>query len=129
LFAGGFRGALQSRIYLQEFEQSLAEAETIEECWRALRGSCRDTNFSYVGLRIGTRYFEDKLQPAVSTASRTQVLLSHSDSATFDHDPNVPGPAMLIAPFVERLQAKLKLCETQPVAEESASATSAGSPI
>jgi UDP-GlcNAc:undecaprenyl-phosphate/decaprenyl-phosphate GlcNAc-1-phosphate transferase len=45
LFAGGFRRTLRTGICLQEYEETLAAAKTIEECWLALRSTCRETSF------------------------------------------------------------------------------------
>jgi hypothetical protein len=108
LFDGGFRRVLRGNIYLKEYEQSLAAAMTLEECWLALRNTCREADFSYVALRVDGKFFEDALNgPRQNPAAYLQIALSSSDSATFSHDPTSPELAMLIAPFFEGLRAKL----------------------
>lgn len=107
LFEGGFRLTLRTSIYLQEYEESLATAKTVEECWLALRDTCREANFSYISMRVNGRCFEDELQPSFPSSSRLSVVLSRSDQATFGHDPRAVSQAMLIAPLAERLREKL----------------------
>jgi UDP-GlcNAc:undecaprenyl-phosphate GlcNAc-1-phosphate transferase len=107
LFAGGFRRTLRSSIHLHEYEESLAAARTVEECWEALKNTCREANFSYVSMSVSGSHFEDELQPACTASRRLHITLSRSDEAAFGHDPNLAAPAMLIAPLAERLQEKL----------------------
>jgi UDP-GlcNAc:undecaprenyl-phosphate GlcNAc-1-phosphate transferase len=114
LFAGGLRRALRNNIYLHEYEASLAAAKSVEECWQALRQTCRETNFSYVSMHANGRYFEDELRPSSATSRRLQVTLARSGDATFGHDPTMPIQAMLIAPLAERLQEKLTLFGMAP---------------
>jgi hypothetical protein len=114
LFAGEFGRVLQTRIHLREYEESLAAAETVDQCWLALRNTCRETNFSYVSLRVDGRYFEDELHATSLPARRLRIALSKFDGATFGHHPDSQGPAMLIAPLAERLQEKLSSFDPAP---------------
>jgi UDP-GlcNAc:undecaprenyl-phosphate GlcNAc-1-phosphate transferase len=107
IFAGGLRRTLGTSIYLQDYIDSLAAAETVEECWLALRSTCREAKFSYVSLRVDGQQFEDEMLPAVLGVRRLHVSLSKRDEVAFGHDPDLPIPAMLIAPLAERLQEKL----------------------
>jgi hypothetical protein len=107
LFAGEFRRTLRTMIDLQEYEESLAQAGTIEQCWQALSNTCRETNFTEVSLRVDGKHFGVEFQPGSTTARRLHIAFSRSDGATFGHEASVPGPAMLIAPLAERLQEKL----------------------
>ena len=114
LFAGGFRGTLRSNIHLLEYEESLAAAKTVEDCWTVLKETCREASFNYVAIRVNGRLFEDELQPSVVAARRLHILLSRSDEAIFGHDPNMAAQAMLIAPLAERLQDKLSRFQAAP---------------
>ena len=107
LFAGGFRLTLRASIYLHEYEEALARAKTVEDCWLALKNTCREANFSYISMRVNGQCFEDQLQPAFVGVRRLSIALSRSDEATFGHDACAAAPAMLIAPLAERLQEKL----------------------
>lgn len=107
LFSGGLRRTLRTDVHLHDYEESLATAATVEDCWQVLNKICREANFTYVSLRVDDRYFEDDLQPAFSAASHLRISLSGWDEATFGHDPHLLTQAMLIAPLAERLQEKL----------------------
>jgi UDP-GlcNAc:undecaprenyl-phosphate GlcNAc-1-phosphate transferase len=122
LFAGGFRGTLRSNIHLLEYEESLAAAETVEQCWAVLRETCRDASFNYVSMRVNGRFFEDILLPPVVAARRLHVTLPRSDEATFGYDSRLAAQAMLIAPLAERLQDKLSRFQAAPVAQTSRAA-------
>jgi UDP-GlcNAc:undecaprenyl-phosphate GlcNAc-1-phosphate transferase len=121
LFRGELGRMLRTNIQLQEYEESLASAKTIEECWLALRNTCTEADFNYVSLEVGGKSFEDTLLPNAVPGNRLQIALSQLDRAAFGHDPRLKGPALLIAPLAERLQEKvnrLKLTPTWFVAQE-----------
>lgn len=122
LFAGGFRRALRVKICLQEYEDSLALAASVEQCWAALRDACRDAEFSSVQLRVHGRLFTDERPVrAPHPVRHLQMWLSASDSVTFGLDTQLSGIAMLVAPFVELLDARLKvLAELLPKPVEAA---------
>ncbi|HLX43926.1 MAG TPA: MraY family glycosyltransferase [Bryobacteraceae bacterium] len=109
VFAGQFRTALRTQIHLKEYEECLAAATNVEECWVALRDTCRQAEFSYVALRVGGDWFEERLpqhEPR-EASSRLQVPLLPSGSITFGRDPKKSELGMLIGPFAGALQAKL----------------------
>ena len=106
LFAGEFRRTLRTSIHLYEYEQSLAAATTLEDCWQVLKHTCREANFSHVSMRIEGRYFTDDLQPDAK-AARLHLNLDGSNEVTFGHNPALATQAMLIAPLAESLQRKL----------------------
>jgi hypothetical protein len=107
IFAGEFRRSLRTRICLQEYEESLTAAESVEDCWLALRHACQESNFDYVAMQVGGQNFEDQLKPSASPSGRLHIVMSPSEGAVFGHDVNAPGTAMLIAPLAERLREKL----------------------
>lgn len=107
LFGGEFRSALRTKIYLKEYQDCMMGANTIDECWEALRTACRQAKFSYIGLRLGGQSFVDELNPCGELTRRLHIPLSPTDSVTFGGDSSNPELMMLIGPFVEALQAKL----------------------
>jgi len=119
LFAGGFRGTLRSNIHLLEYEQSMAAAKTIADCWAVLKNTCQEANFQYVGLRINGELAEHEAQPAATHFRRLRVLLFRSDEVIFGHDPSLVAQAMLIAPLAERLQDKLAWLQAAQVRLET----------
>ena len=125
LFAGEFRRALRMKISLQEYDDLLAKADNLDECWIALRDACREAEFRSVSLRIAGRVFLDEHQIRTPQPSRIlQMWLSASDSVTFGMDPRRLWLAMLVAPFVERLEAKLAtIAPEQPVQARAAAAS------
>lgn len=114
LFRGDLGRMLRTNIHLQEYEESLASANTIEDCWLALRNTCSEADFNYVSLVVDGRSFEDKLLPSTVPCSRIRIALSQLDRATFGHDPQLQGPALLIAPLAERLQEKVNGLKMAP---------------
>jgi UDP-GlcNAc:undecaprenyl-phosphate GlcNAc-1-phosphate transferase len=108
LFAGELRRALRGRIHLHEYEESLAAADNIDQCWVALRNACREANLSYVSLRIDGRPFEERLQAASTSDARVSFSLLSSGSATFGYDPTLPGSVAIVVSLAERLQKKLR---------------------
>ena len=106
LFSGQFQRALRANISVRDYNDLLAKAETIDECWLVLRDACREAEFHTVSLRIGPRVYTygtcDRQQSRV-----VQMWLSASDYVTFGIDPGRTWLTMLVAPFVERLHAKL----------------------
>jgi UDP-GlcNAc:undecaprenyl-phosphate/decaprenyl-phosphate GlcNAc-1-phosphate transferase len=108
LFAGEFRRALRGRIHLHEYEESLAAADTIDQCWAALRHACREANLSYVSLTIDGRLLEDGLRAASSPDGRVSFALWGSNAATFGYDPSSSGSLAVVVTLAERLQKKLK---------------------
>jgi UDP-GlcNAc:undecaprenyl-phosphate GlcNAc-1-phosphate transferase len=119
LFAGGFRSTLRSNIYLHEYAGSLANANTIEECWQVLENTCREANFTYISLRVADWVFEENLQPGAERARRLQITLSQSAEFTCGYDSSVATHAMLIAPLAERLQEKLRILDMAPMRHDS----------
>jgi UDP-GlcNAc:undecaprenyl-phosphate/decaprenyl-phosphate GlcNAc-1-phosphate transferase len=103
-----FRRALCNRIHLHEYEESLAAADTLDQCWTALRKACREADLSYVSLRIDAKLFEENLQATSGHDGRLSFSLSRSDAATFGYDPSSPVPVATVVYLAERLQKKLR---------------------
>ena len=70
-----FRRILRDEIYLQNLKQSLSDAETLDECWGAIRQALRDLEFSSVQMTVEGRSFTDFLD-ARSGKAPWQLTLS-----------------------------------------------------
>lgn len=126
LFAGEFRRALRHNILLHEYEDQLSKAKSLDQCWVVLRDACRDAEFTSVSLRIGGRVFTDEHHGLLSQPSRSlQMWLSSSDSVTFGMNPRRSSLAMLVAPFVEALEARLRIIAPAPPIPEPVQARGA----
>jgi UDP-GlcNAc:undecaprenyl-phosphate GlcNAc-1-phosphate transferase len=62
LFTGEFRVTLQTNFQLHEFEQFLATAQTIEQCWLVLKETCAQARFSYISLWVNGLYFDSAVR-------------------------------------------------------------------
>jgi hypothetical protein len=112
-FAGDFRRLLRLKICLKEYQQSLAFSNDVEGYWLALRQACREAEFTYVAMSVNNQFFEDEVKrPSVPpTLWSLQAPLGGSDFVIFKHDPRLTEVAILIAPMVEGLRAKLGVPE------------------
>lgn len=125
LFAGEFRHALRVKISLHEFEDHLAKAQTLDQCWAVLRDTCRDAEFQSVCLRFAGEVLSDEHHTRAPQPTRIlQMWLSPSDSVTFGMDSRRSWLAMLVAPIVERLEAKLTALRPEERVQARAAAAS-----
>ena len=58
LRSGGILHLVQHEIYLQGLRELLAEARTPRECWRVIRSTCQDLQFSTLELTLEDQSFE-----------------------------------------------------------------------
>ena len=62
LFGGQLQNMLNTQISLKNLERAISQAETMEECWSAVRDSCRQFGFDRVELYLaGHKYGQEKL--------------------------------------------------------------------
>ena len=62
---GAFRRLLNSHISLENLEERLTAASTLEDCWKVLRQGCRECGFSQIEAQIAGRKFREcaEIQP------------------------------------------------------------------
>jgi UDP-GlcNAc:undecaprenyl-phosphate GlcNAc-1-phosphate transferase len=115
-FAGGLLIALRARVLLRTFAKSLARTRKTEECWMALRDSCRQAEFDFISMQIGEEYFEEALKSAFSAPGVSVALPLSADAArensplmtvTFGHAPSGTAQAMLVDALSEQLRDRL----------------------
>jgi UDP-GlcNAc:undecaprenyl-phosphate GlcNAc-1-phosphate transferase len=107
LFAGEFWRSLRQQLYIKELSDWLASANSVEECWLALRNTCQQADFTFVELRVADEWFAEELRsPAYGGESRFEIPLSSSASVVFGGDAVNLQSGMLIGPCVEALRSK-----------------------
>ena len=108
LLAGDLGRALRTRIFIREYENSLAISTNASDCWKALMVTCKQTHFCYVGLKVGDREFEEEFDCSES-ASELRVDLAPWGTVVFGFDASARDNTAIIAPLVHRLQDRLNL--------------------
>jgi UDP-GlcNAc:undecaprenyl-phosphate GlcNAc-1-phosphate transferase len=108
LMRGEFRRILQAKIRLEVFEDLIVHKQNIEECWPALRDTCRELGFSHVSLYIDGREFKDTFaEPNGPEDWNIRIALSAENSIIVRHPLNSPLQAMIVVPFMETMHQHL----------------------
>jgi UDP-GlcNAc:undecaprenyl-phosphate GlcNAc-1-phosphate transferase len=115
LLAGAFRRGLRTQVCLREYDSALTAANTIEQCWNALKGTCCALQFSYVSLRVGALQFEETFSSPDSEAGRLKVDLTDGSAASFGYETSVSDSAAVILPMAHRLRERLRTLEFHSV--------------
>ena len=106
---GEFRRLVSAQIGLRGFEQSLLAARTAEECWEAIRTAARDFGFSWVEVNLAGYTFEEEFSPASPADTwDLRLVVSNSEYVHLRRDFRSSTQPMLLAPFVELLQTRLR---------------------
>ena len=94
-----FRGVLDAQLQLRSLEDSLQSAETIEDCWMALRGASRDLGFDHLSARLDHTVQEESFSgPGGLTHAWTlHVPLSDTEFVQFARDFDHPLSPMVVA--------------------------------
>ncbi len=77
LFKGTFRQIIDVQFRLQQFEQTLVESRSLEQCWQGIQSGYSDFGFSGVRLYAQGRIFEHAPQ---QTAEHCQIRIPLPDS-------------------------------------------------
>jgi len=118
LLRGELLGILRMRICLNEYQESLAAARNLEECWEAVSTVCVAAGFRNVAFEMEGKRFELPGAPgSAEYVSRMVIPVLGEGQITFVQYERSSAPAMWIAPIVEPLAEKLS---SQKRAEKSA---------
>ena len=112
---------LRMRICLNEYQESLDAAGSLEECWDAVSAVCREAGFRHVTLEVADRRFE--LSPVAEFAPSCPVPivipLGSRGQVTFVRNAQSYALAMWAVPIVESFVEKWgKLGRTESPAPE-----------
>ena len=106
LFDGTFRQVIDVRFRLQQFEQSLAGAHTLNECWERIQTGCREFGFTGVRLSLQGEVFETAVNPAAVPSGQFQIRIPLPDSQYVNlyRDAQSDAEATALAGFAGVLQ-------------------------
>jgi UDP-GlcNAc:undecaprenyl-phosphate/decaprenyl-phosphate GlcNAc-1-phosphate transferase len=76
-FKGTFRQIIDVQFRLEQFERSMAEANSLEHCWRGIQKGSKDFGFSGVRMHAHGRIFE---QTPENAADHCQIRIPLRDS-------------------------------------------------
>lgn len=108
LFTGECFRMLHLRICLREYEDNLANARNLNECWGAVSEACIAAGFRYVALDFDGELFELGDDDMPREPSRRMIIpVSDGGQILFVQYSRVSTSAMWIAPIVEALEEKL----------------------
>jgi UDP-GlcNAc:undecaprenyl-phosphate GlcNAc-1-phosphate transferase len=102
-------GAVKEEVYLQQFEASVAEMNTLQDCWDLVRIVSRDMNFATVDLQLDGNTFSEvfSLQDAGDQAWSIALPIGNDGSLTVTGSTTNQPPAFMMRALVS-LQQLLK---------------------
>jgi UDP-GlcNAc:undecaprenyl-phosphate GlcNAc-1-phosphate transferase len=107
--ADEFRSILNAKIRLRVFEESMARASNLDECWRAVRDASRDFGFTSVSAHLQDKdYSEEFSPPEQSDGWRLKTTLDSGDFVDVRHSLDATIQAMIVVPFLEIVQQQLE---------------------
>jgi UDP-GlcNAc:undecaprenyl-phosphate GlcNAc-1-phosphate transferase len=101
------RSMLQSDYSLQTYEESLAAANNVDECWRTIRQIAREFRFTCVELKIGDHSYEEKLDSSVNGQWMLHIPVSESDYVLFKYQFEASPSVLAIGPLANLLRRSL----------------------
>jgi UDP-GlcNAc:undecaprenyl-phosphate GlcNAc-1-phosphate transferase len=109
LFQGVFGDLVDAHVTLRSLEEELRKADTAEECWEAVRRSCREFGFSDAALRLGGRTFEAHFPRTIGAECWSlRVPLSGSDHLALARPFQTEAMPGIVDPFVELVRSVLR---------------------
>jgi UDP-GlcNAc:undecaprenyl-phosphate GlcNAc-1-phosphate transferase len=100
-----FRPMLQAQLRINALEDTLAGAETVDDCWVALRHTSQELGFSHLVMRLDHTFYEERLGGEPTWTIR--VPLSKTEFINIGHDPLDTVPPGIVGPLAEMLRRAL----------------------
>jgi UDP-GlcNAc:undecaprenyl-phosphate GlcNAc-1-phosphate transferase len=114
-----FRRILESEISVVSFQERIAAATTLDECWEHIVRAAEEFGFAQVRLSIGTHSYEETLRPINPVACwNFQIPLSETDYIEFKRPVRAEFHPWAAVPFFElarnSLRPSLARFQTEP---------------
>ncbi len=119
---GVFRRMIQANLVLREFEQSLGQAATDQDCWAAVRDASRELGFARVELELDRTRWTEQLNGQSQDGWQVRIPLGALGCASLIGSIGASGHPMTLGPFLELLQRRL-LGRLEELARQAASAS------
>jgi len=103
------RSMVKSHFSLCDYEKSLRSADSVEECWRAIRTARREFGFSHVALRLDGRNFEEQLNTTANERWTLYVPVSESEYVRLTCQFELSTVPVIVAPLVDLLHRVLSV--------------------
>jgi UDP-GlcNAc:undecaprenyl-phosphate GlcNAc-1-phosphate transferase len=108
LRTGEFQRSVNARLNLSSFEQAIADAATIGDCWEIILGVRETFGFAAIRMHAGGRLYEVWPPEAASPRYWTMhIPLSDRDYIELAREFGHPTLPMVVVPFIDLLSAAL----------------------
>ncbi|HEV3332037.1 MAG TPA: MraY family glycosyltransferase [Bryobacteraceae bacterium] len=129
LFKGSFRQTIDVQFRLQQFERSIAEARTLDQCWQGIQTGYSDFGFSGVRMQAQGRIFEQTPDDAADHC-QIRIPLRESQYVNLYRSFQTDVDPTALAGFARILQTvmttNLERFDTQIVTQMEAETTTMG---
>jgi UDP-GlcNAc:undecaprenyl-phosphate GlcNAc-1-phosphate transferase len=105
-----FQGMLQAQMRLDVLEDSLAGAQTVDECWTAVRQASREFGFTHLAMRLDHTFYEERFgeEKAQLQTWTVRVPLSGTEFINIGHSFQDSLPSPVIGPFADALRRAIE---------------------
>ena len=109
MFLGGkFRQIIDDETRMADFESSLSQAASIEECWTQIRTGGQSFGFHQVRLNMGGHLFEQACSGPAKPRWQLRISLANSQYVNFYRDFDSSRNQLVLSAFVEAVQRGLE---------------------
>ena len=104
-----FRRILESEMTVVSFQERIAAASTLDECWEAIVRAAEEFGFAQVRLSIGPHFYEETLRPINPVACwNFQIPLSETDYIEFKRPVRAEFHPSAAVPFFDLARNSLR---------------------
>jgi UDP-GlcNAc:undecaprenyl-phosphate GlcNAc-1-phosphate transferase len=105
-----FSPVIAAQVRLLALEKSLAEANTADDCWLAVRAASKDLGFSQLCMRLDGTFYQERLSATSprEPAWTTRVPLSATEFVNVSHEFCDAKAPVMMAPFAAVLHRALE---------------------
>jgi hypothetical protein len=104
-----FREMLQAQMNLHVLEDSLAGAQTVDQCWTAVRQASREFGFTHLVMRLDHTFYEERFgDDALQQTWTVRVPLSNTEFINLGHHFRDSVPSLVVGPFADALRRSLE---------------------